>query len=127
MGAGLAVTARRPERVAELIRHILARLLQEEVRDPRIQFVTLTEVRVSPDLKHARAYVSVAGQTSGRQEAISALNHAAPFLRRALAREAGLRHTPDIRFLEDAALERGERVSELIEEIRRKHGGADGE
>lgn len=121
------MTARRPERVAELIRHILARLLQEEARDPRIRFVTLTEVRVSPDLKHARAYVSVAGQTGRKEEAISALNHAAPFLRRALAREAGLRHTPDIRFLEDRALERGERVGELIEEIRRERSGAEGE
>lgn len=121
------MTAHRPERVAELIRHVLARLLHEEVRDPRLRFVTLTEVRVTPDLKHARAYVSVAAPAAGKEKAISALNHAAPFLRRALAREAGLRHTPNIRFLEDAALERGERVSELIEEIRRGHGGATGE
>jgi len=115
------VSSHRPERVAELIRHILARLLQEEVRDPRIRFLTLTEVRVSSDLKHARAYVSMASLAGEREKevALGALNRAASFLRRSLAREAGLRHTPDIRFLEDRAVERGQRVDELLEAIHK--------
>jgi len=115
------VSSHRPERVAELIRHILARLLQEEVRDPRIRFLTLTEVRVSSDLKHARAYVSMASLAGEKEKevALGALNRAASFLRRSLAREAGLRHTPDIRFLEDRAVERGQRVDELLEAIHK--------
>jgi ribosome-binding factor A len=115
------VSSHRPERVAELIRHILARLLQEEVRDPRIRSLTLTEVRVSSDLKHARAYVSMASLAGEKEKevALGALNRAASFLRRSLAREAGLRHTPDIRFLEDRAVERGQRVDELLEAIHK--------
>lgn len=115
------MSSHRPERVAELIRHILARLLQEEVRDPRIRSLTLTEVRVSSDLKHARAYVSMASLAGEKEKevALGALNRAASFLRRSLAREAGLRHTPDIRFLEDRAVERGQRVDELLEAIHK--------
>ncbi len=116
----------RPERVAEVIRHVLTRLLREEIRDPRIGFVTLTEVRVSSDLKHARAYVSTAAVVGGREAALSALNHAAPFFRRALAREAVLRHTPDIRFLEDTAIERGQRVDEILDAIHREEGAEGG-
>jgi ribosome-binding factor A len=116
----------RLERVAEQIRAALADAIRDDVRDTRVGFVTLTEVAVSPDLKQARVYVSRLGSPSDRTEAVAALNRAAPFLRRALARRARLKFTPSIRFVEDATIERGSRVEAIIQEIHAEDGGADG-
>lgn len=106
----------RLERVADLVHRLLARLLQEQVRDPRIGFVTLTEVKVSPDMHHARVFVTILGEQD-RAAAVEALNHAAPFLRRLLAREARLRYTPALRFVYDDAEERGQRVEHALREV----------
>jgi len=111
------VTTHRAEKMGDLIREVLARLLREEVRDPRIGFVTLTDVRMSPDLKNARVFFSVLGGSAPRAAAGKALAHAAPFLRRALAREIRLRYTPEIHFEEDASVESGFRVDALLREI----------
>jgi ribosome-binding factor A len=111
------VTTHRAEKMGDLVREILARVLREEIRDPRIGFVTLTGVGMSPDLKHARVFFSVLGGSEPRAAARKALSHAAPFLRRVLAREAGLRYTPELHFEEDASLETGFRVDELLREI----------
>jgi ribosome-binding factor A len=111
------VTTHRAEKMADLIREIVARLLREEVRDPRIGFVTLTDVRMTPDLKHARVFFSALGGAPPRAEAGKALAHAAPFLRRALAREARFRYTPEIHFEEDPSVESGFRVDALLREI----------
>jgi len=112
------VTTHRPERVADVLRDVLALLLREEVRDPRVGFVTITEVKVSPDLRHARVYVSRLGDAGERAASIVALNHAVPYLRREVARRAGLRRTPDLAFVEDTVLASGFRVDHLLDEIR---------
>ncbi len=111
------MSTHRAEKMGDLIREILARLLREEVRDPRIGFITLTDVKVSPDLKLARVFFSTLGGAGPRAAAGKALAHAAPFLRRALAREARLRDTPEIRFEEDPSVESGFRVDALLREI----------
>ena len=108
---------RRGERVAEQIRAVLSDALRDEVRDRRVGFVTLTDIELSPDLKQARVFVSRLGSEAEREEAVAALNHAAPFLRRALAQRARLRYTPALRFVSDATLERGSRVEEIIQKI----------
>ena len=107
----------RHERVAETIRGALAELIRDELRDPRVGFVTLTGVDLSPDLKQARVFVSNLGLEAERDAAVEALNHAAPFLRRSLAARARLRFTPGLRFVSDATLERGSRVEALIQEM----------
>ena len=107
----------RHDRVADRVHRVLARAIQHELRDPRIGFVTLTAVRLSPDLQYAVAFVTVLG-AEHREPALQGLNHAVPFLRRILAREAGLRHTPQLRFAPDDALERALRLEELFEELR---------
>jgi ribosome-binding factor A len=112
----------RIERVAEQIRGVLADLIRDDLRDPRIGFVTLTGVALSPDLKQARVFVSRLGSESERAAAVEALNHAAPFLRRSLADRARLRFTPGLRFVSDATLERGSRVEALIQEIHAHDG-----
>lgn len=120
------VSGHRPERIADVVRDVVARLLREEVRDPRIGFVTLTDVRVSPDLRHAKVFFSRLGSDDDRESSRRALNHAVPFFRRALAREAGLRHTPDIRFEVDRSLEQGARVDALIDAVSTESEGDGG-
>jgi ribosome-binding factor A len=119
----------RGERVAEQIRGVLADLIRE-VRDPRVGFVTLTGVELSPDLKQARVFVSRLGSEAERAAAVGALNHATPFLRRSLAVRARLRFTPALRFVSDATLERGSRVEAIIQKIHARDdetAGDDGE
>ena len=112
------MTTHRPERVAAVVQEVLTRLLREEVHDPGIGFVTITEVRVSPDLKHARVYVSSMGNPAGSAPALAALSRAAPFLRRALGRQTRLRHAPELHFHEDTVLATGFRVDRILDEIR---------
>jgi ribosome-binding factor A len=117
VGRRLVVTGHRSQRLADVIREALARLLLLEVRDPRIGFVTLTGVELSPDRKHARVFVSMLGEEAARKDGVRVLNHAAPFFRRALAKESRLRFTPALHFVEDAAAERGMRVEAALREI----------
>ena len=111
------MSTHRPERVAEQIRELLFRLIRDQVRDPRVGFVTVTDVELSPDLLHARVYVSTLGDGSARAAAVEGLNHARGFLRRELGRRAGLKHVPQIEFAEDASIERGSRLESILEEL----------
>lgn len=112
------MTAHRTERVGDAIRDVLSRVVREEMRDPRLGFVTLTGVSVSADLKHAKVFVAVHGDPAEKAASIEALEHAGPFLRRALARDGRLRHTPELHFSIDEAFEKGFRVEALLREIR---------
>lgn len=116
------MTHRRNERVSEEIRGVLVEAIRE-VRDPMVGFVTLTGVDLSPDLRQARVYVSRLGTEADRDAAVSALNNAAAFLRRAVAERARLRYTPALRFVADATIERGSRVEAIIQEL---HSRVDG-
>ena len=110
------MTIRRPERVADIIRFELARVLREDVRDPRVGFVTLTDVQLSPDLRSARVFVSTLEEDE--ESILDALDRATPFIRRALARSADLRFTPRLQFVFDRSLATGSRVESLLQEIR---------
>jgi len=110
------MTHRRNERVAEEIRAVLADAVRE-VRDPLVGFVTLTGVDLSPDLRQARVFVSRLGTDADREAAVTALNHAAAFLRHAVASRARLRFTPALRFVADPTLERGSRVEAILQEL----------
>ena len=121
------MSAHRTERVAEQIRAVLAEAIRE-IRDPRVGYATVTGVTLSPDLKQARVFVSRLGGEADREAAVDALNHAATFLRHAVALRAKLKFTPMLRFLPDAAIERGYRVEEIIREIHAHddEGGPEG-
>lgn len=120
--------SRRSERVGEQVRAELARLLREEVGDPRIGLVTLTGVDVAPDLRSARVYWSVvdarAGDAEAEAEGVEAtargLARAARFLRRRLAESLPLRRVPELRFRHDPSLALGSRSLALLREI--EHG-----
>jgi len=108
--------SQRPLRVGEALRHALARIFERgELRDPALagMAVTVSEVRVSPDLKNATAYVMpLAG--SNVEDVMAGLARSAPYLRRALAREVKLRHAPAIDFTLDTAFEHASRISALL-------------
>jgi len=102
----------RAVRVGEQIRRELAVLIQQEIKDPRIGMVTVSEVRVSPDLSHAKVFVTILGEDG---DSVKVLNRAGHFLRHELARRMVLRITPSLQFVHDDTPERGARLSSLID------------
>jgi ribosome-binding factor A len=107
----------RTERVSDLIKDEISRLLLRELRDPRIGFVTITGVKVSQDLKSARVHVSVLAAPEARQESVKALNAAAGFFRRALFKNLRLRFAPSVAFVLDESLDRSERIESVLRQI----------
>ena len=117
------MSASRRERFAEELRSEIAVLLRREIRDPRVGFVTLTGASVSPDLTHARIFVTVLGDEKVKQASVRALNRAAGFLQRAVFRQLRLRRSLEIVFVLDEAVATGGRIEELLSQIH----GAGGE
>lgn len=107
----------RPEKVEQFIKEELSRILQREVRDPRVGFVSVTGVEVSMDLRHARIFVSVLGDAEAKSATMAGLQSAAGYIRRALGARLQMRHTPDITFKLDESIERGSRVMKLLGEV----------
>ena len=106
----------RMRRVNESVRQVLSEEIGR-LKDPRIGFVTVTGVETSPDLRHARVYVSVLGNERKRQQTISGLEAAHSVLQGALARELRLKRTPQLAFEYDPSVERGVRMTKLIDEL----------
>ena len=104
----------RPARVGEEIRHELAALLGREVHDPGIGFVTLTRVKVSPDLQLARVYYTQMGDDKARKETVRALERATPFLRRHIGARMRLRRVPEIRFEFDESVAHQDRIEKIL-------------
>lgn len=111
------MSSHRPGRVGDVIRESLAEIVRREITDPRIGFVTFTEVRMAQDLRTATVYTGVIGDEVARRGAIEALNHAAPFLQRAVGRKVRLRYTPQLTFVFDEAGERGHRIEAILEDL----------
>lgn len=110
----------RPERLAESIKKEVSELLRAELKDPRVGFATVTDVEVSGDLKYAKIYVSVLGETEERNSAMAALKKAQGFIRTELGRRIRMRHVPEVTFKLDQSLDHGARVMELLKEVRVK-------
>lgn len=109
----------RPERIADLIRSELALLLERDVKDPRIGFVTITSVRVTPDMGTARVGVTVLGDAAKQADSLKGLAAASGFLRSELARRLQLRRTPALRFEIDEMVESERRIEELLAKLRK--------
>ena len=112
----------RPERVGEVIRQAVGAFLTSEVRDPRIGFVTVTGVTVSPDLSHAKVWVSVMGSEEERGRSLEGLASAAGYLRSQLSRQLPTRITPELVFALDRGLEHAARIDRVLRELK---GGAE--
>jgi len=109
----------RGRRVGDEIQRQLAELIRSEIRDPRVGMVTITGVEVSHEFEHAKVYFTVMGDEAEAEETARVLNKAAGYLRSLLARRLKLRTTPALHFQRDTALERGNRLSALIDEAVR--------
>jgi ribosome-binding factor A len=103
-------------RVNEAVREVLSARIAEGLNDPRIGFVTLTSVETSPDLRHARVYVSVLGDETERGETMTALASAHGLLQKAIGQELRMKRTPTLQFVFDESIDRGMRISELLDE-----------
>ena len=107
----------RMRRVDEAIRQVIGDALAGEIKDPRVGFITVTDVRTSTDLRHARVYVSVLGDEREREDSLRGLQSAHGFLQARVADELGLKRTPALRFSYDDTTDRAMRVDALIDEI----------
>ena len=102
-------------RVDESMRAVLSDAIAKDLKDPRIGFVTITGVKTSPDLRHARVYVSVLGDAQTREDSLEGLRSAHGFLQSRVATELTLKHTPSLSFEYDESVDRGMRITELID------------
>jgi ribosome-binding factor A len=106
----------RMRRVNEAVREVLSARIAQGFSDPRIGFVTVTSVETSPDLRHARVYVSVLGDDTERTNSLAGLDSAHGLLQQAIAQELRLKRTPTLQFVFDESIDRGMRISELLDE-----------
>ena len=109
--------SQRTERVDELLRQEIGEIIAREVADPRIGFATITSVETTPDLRHAKVWVSVIGQPAERDAAVEALRHAMPFIRHELGKRLRIKRIPDLHVHLDDTAERGTRILQLLAEI----------
>jgi ribosome-binding factor A len=114
--------SQRTDRLDSQIRAELMDLIQREMKDPRIGFVTVTRVETARDLGSARVWVSVLGTPDEQEAAVGALSSAAPWLRRQLGDRLTLRHVPQLVIRHDDSIESGDRVLRILREI--EEGGA---
>jgi ribosome-binding factor A len=104
-------------RVNESVRSVVSDALQTEFQDPRIGFVTVTSVDTSPDLRHARVWVTVLGDEAQRAETLDALRAGHGRLQRMIGSQLKMKHTPELDFRYDDSVDRGLRVDEILEEV----------
>lgn len=108
----------RAERVGGQIQKILSEILLKETRDPRLDMITISAVKMSKDLKIAKIYFTVTGGKSNADEALKGFKSAAGFLKRSLAGELGLRYMPDLGFFYDESFDYGERIEKVLKSIK---------
>lgn len=121
------MSGRRSERVAEEIREEVAGIIARGLKDPRIGFVTVTRVGLTPDLRTAHVNVGVLGDQGQRAKSLAALKQAAGFVRRELGKRIRMRHIPELVFHYDEGLDATERVAQLLAENPPRPEGGEGE
>lgn len=109
--------SQRTDRVDELLRQEIGAIIAKDVADPRIGFATITSVETTPDLRHAKVWVSVIGQPAERDAAVAALRHAMPYIRHELGTRLRIRRIPDLHVHVDDTAERGTRILQLLAEL----------
>jgi ribosome-binding factor A len=116
----------RASRVGDQIQAELASLLTRDVHDPGIGFLTITSVKVSPDLQQARVYYTIIGDDKAKRESARALNRATPFLRRQVGQRLRLKRVPELTFLYDESIEKGDRVERILQELQAERAARPG-
>ncbi|MEM1347864.1 MAG: 30S ribosome-binding factor RbfA [Myxococcota bacterium] len=108
-------TSNRPERLAKQILQLVAGILLDDIRDPRVDEVQLTDVEVTGDLRHAKVYYVLLDARERDEDVQAALDGAAGFVRRAIAPELRVRHVPQLTFVYDESIEHGRRMERLLD------------
>jgi ribosome-binding factor A len=109
---------RRPERLAETLREEITEIVGYELDDPRLEAVTVTEVRVSADLRDAKVFVMIEGDEKEIREGMKALHNAEKFVRSRVAMNLSIHHPPHIHFVRDTVEERAERIEKILEDLK---------
>ena len=117
---------RRPERVADIIREEISQIVGYELEDPRLTMVTVTDVRLSENRREAQVFVTVAGNEEEHRLALTALRHAAPYVRKQLSLSLNLPRTPEIHFVRDTVEERAARVDGLLQQLAQEQQSEEG-
>ena len=107
----------RQEKIQSQLLHEISDMIKKEIRDPRVGFITLTSAEITRDLRHAKIFVSVLGEELARKESVKALNGAVGMFRGEFARRAHLRVAPEMEFVLDEGIERGQRIFELLHSV----------
>jgi ribosome-binding factor A len=113
-------THSRPDRVAHLVQQKLAELFARGLKDPRVGLVTITGVKMTPDLREARVYWTVHGTAEVRETTSRGIDAARGWLRREVGGTLGLRVVPELRFTYDEAIDRGDRIDQLLREVHER-------
>lgn len=114
----------RSQRLAEELKNEISAIIAQEIKDPRVGFVTVTEVTVSRDMRQACVAVSVLGSPQEKQETLGALVRATGYIRRLISARIRLRHTPELVFAYDDSIERGDKMMRLFDEIETEDRGS---
>ncbi|MGI6449811.1 MAG: 30S ribosome-binding factor RbfA [Desulfitobacteriia bacterium] len=117
----------RPFRLAEAIKVEVSKIIHEDLKDPRLGFVTVTAVEVSEDLRYAKVFVSIMGQEPDVKNSMEVLTRASGYFRSELGKILRLRYTPEISFKYDQSIEHGAHISKLLREVSVKGDSSDGE
>ena len=108
----------RQKRVGELVREEIAKIIQSDLKDPRIGFTSVMAVRMSPDLRYANIYVSLLGTDSEKKSSLVGLRRSSGWIRREIGKRLRLRFTPEIRFFEDTSLDDVFHLEEVFKQIQ---------
>jgi len=110
----------RADRVSGQVQRALSDLLHKRIRDPRLKDATISEVKMSPDLKLAKIYYTVPNRERARDDALAGFNSASGFVKRTLARQLGLRYMPDLKFYYDDSFDYGSKIDRLIKTLHKE-------
>lgn len=109
---------KRSARVRELLRREVGDLIERDLKDPRVGFVTVTDAEVTEDLREATIWISVYGQEEERQAALTGLQSAAPYIQHRIGEQLRLKRIPHLRFALDRSIQRAQRIEEILRELR---------
>lgn len=112
------MASHRANRVAEEIKKEITQMIRDEIKDPRIGFVTVTGVDVTPDIRYAKVFISVYGEEDNRAQSLEALEKAKGFIRSELGKRMRLRYTPEISFKFDTSIEYGAKIMKLLAGVK---------
>ncbi len=117
----------RRERIQEEIKKIVSHILQHEVKDPNVGFVTVTSVELSGDFRHAKVFVSILDDKQKQRETLAGLEKATGFIRSELGKQIRLRHVPELVFVFDESIEHGDHINKLLKELNPSKDEDDGD